>query len=856
MNTNSKIGKSYRSEHLKHVPDSVILVEAALRRGQSVSELITPSAPSQSRIGLQEWKNAYMAARNPDYPNRNQLFAVYDNIMIDNTLTSIIDTRILKVQQSKFNVYDKTKKPNPDLAYFFERPWFNDFLRLAMEARFEGYRLLEFFDFKDNGEIASCKAVNKYHVKPEKGIVTKEANDDKGWDYLNGNTSIYYIPIGISNDLGMLYKAAPHVLAKKYAIGTWGEFNEKIGIPFRTVHTSINDKVRQQQLANIMENMGSAGWAVLNKDEEVKLQAISGTDPTKCFEGLINKMDAEIAMLILGQTATSNSDKNKGTYGSMQILQEISNDRHEADLTYIKYLINDVLIPRMILWGYKGFNDATYFDWDRSINLSVKETVEYVVSLSEVYNIPAEFVTAKTGIPIDGLKIATTAPTKPTAAAKKKIPGANIVSFYDAHGCCDHKPTAAASDKKFEAIVMDVAKKLFEGKQKGVVDMPLLKATATNLRESIVTGYGKTPDSKDFDVRDYEMLKSLQQNVYVFSGFKTYQQLREITDLLRDKQGNVRGWNDFKTEVLKVNDRYNRNYLQAEYNHALVSSQMASQWIDIQRNKETLPFLIFDATLDDRTTSTCRALDEVCLPADHEFWIDHYLPLHWHERSLIRQVARGKVTDLSTIQIPTLQPMFKGNVGIDGVAFPENHPYYEASKADKAKIEKAVNKVMPKELQEEFTAVKKGGKTIQVSSHVDKQERDYNKKIALAFADKYEVKVLGTFKTQISPDLSLGNMVTDIKTPTGDHLYAAVKSSLQNGLKQRYKQMKDGVDDSLQVKAFIIDLNAFKSITNSVIEAAIKEVFGKTKIKGMTIFIAKGKQRLITGSEDIKLKDL
>ncbi|MCK6648393.1 MAG: DUF935 domain-containing protein [Bacteroidia bacterium] len=420
MSTNSRVGKIHNRESLKHVPDSVILVEAALRRGQSMQELIKPSSPSLSRIDLKKWKDAYLSAKNVDFPNRNLLYEVYDNIMIDNTLTSIIDTRILKIMQSKFNILDKGNKPKDELTFLFQRPWFEDFLKAAMEARFEGYRLLEFFDFNEANEINSCTVINKYHVKPEKGIVTKEPNDEKGWDYLNGKESLYYIPIGNKYDLGLLYKAAPHMLAKKYALGTWGEFNEKIGIPFRTVHTPINDRTRQSQLATIMENMGSAGWAVLNNDEKVELLSITGTDPTKCFEGLINKLDAEAAMLILGQSMTANSQNNKGTYGSMKVLQEISDDRYEADLTYIKNIINQVLIPRMILWGYK-LNDCS-FEWDKSEELSVSETVDYITKLSDVYEIPAEFVTLKTGIPITGVKKqgAPSATAKPTAAAKKK----------------------------------------------------------------------------------------------------------------------------------------------------------------------------------------------------------------------------------------------------------------------------------------------------------------------------------------------------------------------------------------------------------------------------------------------------
>lgn len=333
MSTRSKIGKQHTSsEFLKHIPDSEILVEAAMRRGQSMTALIEPQSPSMARVDLAKWKMALIAAQNVDFPNRNLLYEVYDNVMIDNTLTSIIDTRILKAKQAKFVLVDKSGTPNAEAKKLLEKEWFNVFIELALIAQFEGFSLIELFDFDTTtNELLSANRVNKYHVKPEKGLVTKQPNDDKGLSYLDNP---FYIPVGDIEKLGLLLKAAPHVLAKKFALGTWAEYNEKIGIPFRTVHTNTTDKSRQQQLGVIMDKMGSAGWAVLQENEKVELLSISGTDPTKCFENLIAKLDSEIAMLILGQSSTSNSQNNKGTYGSMQILQDISEDRHEADLVF------------------------------------------------------------------------------------------------------------------------------------------------------------------------------------------------------------------------------------------------------------------------------------------------------------------------------------------------------------------------------------------------------------------------------------------------------------------------------------------------------------------------------------------
>lgn len=846
-----KVGKNYTSEYLKNVPDDIILVESAIRRGDSLTSLIKPSSKSQRRIDLGVWKNACVAAESWDYMNRNLLFDVYDNIDIDLSLTSLMETRTNTLQQRGFVINNAKGKPDSALTKFFETVWFHEFEGIVMERLFRGMRLVEFWNFLLGGEIGSIEQVNEYHVKPDKAIVTKDAYDDKGHSYLAPPYNLYYMPIGKPRELGIMRKLAPFMLAKKYAIGTWSEFNEKIGIPFRTVHTPINDKVRQQQLATIMDQMGSAGWAVLHENEKVELMALSGSDPTRCFEAFINKMDGEAAMGIAGQSMTSNPQANMGTYGSMKVLQEISNDRHQADSKQFKNIVNGDLIPRMIQFGYplKGCS----FDWDKSVKLTVSEVVDYSVKLSDKYDVPAEYITEKTGIPVTPKKQTIEAPV---VAVKKKSLAASIHAFYD-QPCCTHSsPAAEKKDAKFESIVLDVAKKLWEGKQTGVVDMAMLRHTATQLREAITTGYGKTPDDKDFDVRDFEMLKHLQKNVYIFSGYKTYQQLREITDLLRDNQGNVRNWQDFKAEVLKNNDQYNVRYLKAEYEHALVSSQMASQWIDIQRNKHILPLLEFDATLDNRTTETCRSLNGVRLPVDNPFWHTCFLPLHWFERSVIRQVARGTITDMDTINIPELQPMFKNNVGISGVAFPESHPYYKASKEDKKQIDAAIEKATPKSLLEEFTTVKKGKKKIEVSNFVKPEEKKYNQDVAFLFSDQFETKVLGHFKDKVSPDLQLNETFADIKTPTGDDLEKAVKSAIKNALNQRWRQEKNGVSDKELITSMIIDLRGYK-YDESAIVSAIKTRFKSVKSDDWTIYLIKGKgQILSTDGKKVAIKEM
>jgi hypothetical protein len=96
------MAKTTKNIGLKNYPDNVILVEAALRRGESLSKLIKPITPSPQKVSLEEWKFADYAWQNVEYPNRVPMLRVYDNIMIDLDLTSVIEI-LMKRQKNYCN---------------------------------------------------------------------------------------------------------------------------------------------------------------------------------------------------------------------------------------------------------------------------------------------------------------------------------------------------------------------------------------------------------------------------------------------------------------------------------------------------------------------------------------------------------------------------------------------------------------------------------------------------------------------------------------------------------------------------------------------------------------------------------
>lgn len=351
---------------------------------------------------IQGWKTSLNAARAIDNPNRVALIDVHNNIKVDSHLISAVESRTLRVQRSKFAIYNSTTgEENPDLTKLFEKVWFNNFMNYGMLSVFQGTQVIELFETDELGELKTINLFPQKHIKPEKGIIVKSPGDDKGDSYREGLIAAFYIQVGNDDQLGILSDIAPVVLIKKYALSSWSDFTEKFGVPPRYIKTSTTDTKRLGELETMMQNMISSAWAILQGDEELQVLDVKSADAYNTFDKLIVRCNSEISKRILGQDGTSDNKDASGTYGSLQILQGVANDRHEADKYMIKNLVNNELIPRLklISQAYSGL-EGHYFDWDEMYDLPIDKLIEAVTQLGNQFIIDPEYITEKTGIPI------------------------------------------------------------------------------------------------------------------------------------------------------------------------------------------------------------------------------------------------------------------------------------------------------------------------------------------------------------------------------------------------------------------------------------------------------------------------
>ncbi|MEG1673230.1 MAG: phage minor head protein, partial [Alistipes sp.] len=128
-----------------------------------------------------------------------------------------------------------------------------------------------------------------------------------------------------------------------------------------------------------------------------------------------------------------------------------------------------------------------------------------------------------------------------------------------------------------------------------------------------------------------ELIGALENNAFVFSGFKTYHSLSEVGLSLTDDKGGIKPFEVFRKDVEKINSKYNGNYLYAEYNHAVTSSQMAAKWHDFEQDGDRYN-LQYRTAGDELVRAEHQALHNITLPPSDPFWSQFLPPNGWNCR--------------------------------------------------------------------------------------------------------------------------------------------------------------------------------------------------------------------------------
>ena len=163
----------------------------------------------------------------------------------------------------------------------------------------------------------------------------------------------------------------------------------------------------------------------------------------------------------------------------------------------------------------------------------------------------------------------------------------------------------------------------------------LIEETAVYLSKGIERGIVEEQPSE-------AMVSSLRESAGVFSGFKTFHEMKEAAGLLLDEKGGLKPFEQFSNDVQKINDVYNKHYLKTEYNFTVQSAQMAARWEDQQDDGGGRYLLQYRTAGDKKVRKAHQELEGITLPASDPFWDKYYPPNGFNCRCTVQKVRAAK----------------------------------------------------------------------------------------------------------------------------------------------------------------------------------------------------------------------
>ncbi|MFC5408018.1 DUF935 family protein [Larkinella bovis] len=352
----------------------------------------------RSRKTLDNWKTAMQSAESLLNPNRQLLYNLYADIMLDEHLISVTDQRRLNVTGVTL-MFGKDGKENEAIGKLIDTEAFEQLLEHILDSRFFGFSLIQNDFATIINEQPQIKLVPRAHVKPGFGIVVGNPGDMTGIDYTQPPYDTLYTPAGRADDLGLLLAAAPLVLLKRGDVSDWATFNEVFGQPLRVAYYNPMDPTQKPLLEKGMAEMGSMAYMILPDGAKVEFPTTYQTAAADTYERFANRMDKAISKLIVGQTMTTEDGSSRS---QSEVHERTAGKIAQSDRRFALRILNSRIKPALIAQGYPVGEGEAFSFVEEEERLSKKDRLEMDIKIhKEVAPIKVDYFAQEYNVPID-----------------------------------------------------------------------------------------------------------------------------------------------------------------------------------------------------------------------------------------------------------------------------------------------------------------------------------------------------------------------------------------------------------------------------------------------------------------------
>ena len=605
---------------------------------------------------VSNWRNALRAA---DIGQRTLLYDLYENILLDGTVSDAIAKRVEAITDCDIH-FTAGGKEVEEINGIIDSLEFERLLEDIIWSRFWGISVDEFV-FSDEG-FDFCSIPRK-HIRPKEKMIVRQQSDSTGISYDRDTMIIQW---GKDDDLGLLLKVAPYVIYKRGGFGDWAQFVELFGMPQRIGKYNSTDEASRRLLIQAFETAGAAPYLVVPKESEIETTLMSGSTNGALYNDFRQACNEEILITILGQTMTT---RDGASLSQSQVHLAVQEKKHRSDRRYVIRMLNKYFRPLLERRGYP-VRDGVFQFVDKRNELTVDE----LSTLSGLMPIPRSWAYERFGIPApqNGEEVLGSArnPQKdpePQTDVEDKNPDKNTDRktgqeeeeeleevkqqirqsdrnlwrrMMDFFGWAPEAKTGAGTIRMKDDDTPDLRliKEVWNGEE--LFSPDLFARLSEEFLNAVQTAFKRRSDKLAdnmaylYDAPDDVFLTAMETNLYHFSAAKTLAEVRELNRLLRESKD----FREFRQKAEKVTHAFNVTWQKTEYDTAVLTAESAVDYRRLISQRDIFPYWEYLTVADGKVREQHRRLHGVILPNDDPLWDKIYVPNGWNCRCRVEGV--------------------------------------------------------------------------------------------------------------------------------------------------------------------------------------------------------------------------
>ncbi|RXK57558.1 DUF935 family protein [Lacibacter luteus] len=342
----------------------------------TMTELILQTI-DRSRADISKWWNSLQRAEQISYPNRTNLYDLYERIILDGHLTGIMDKRVKSVKNKKlhYKVNGNSVKELDDLIKSIK---FREFIELLFEKKSHGLVGFEF----TIGTGFDYQVIPRKHIKPEAKIIATEQN---GWTGTSYEGVWNVMVLEDIKRFGFLLRCCPYAILKSGSLSDLAQYIELYGQPIRVGKYDAADVETKKELKRALKEAGASLSITIPSQAQIEIIGDNVTNGNgEVHKVMFNTCNNEMSIVVLGNTETTSND-NGGSNAKSKEHGKQQKEIHKDDIAEMANILSsDAFKVILQSYGYPvapGDGGSFVFEMDIDLDeLKTKSEIWSVVS--------------------------------------------------------------------------------------------------------------------------------------------------------------------------------------------------------------------------------------------------------------------------------------------------------------------------------------------------------------------------------------------------------------------------------------------------------------------------------------------